>query len=139
MPEIKLSGFGKRNIPMFSYEFYKSAVPIGTTRVVLKESFYEIHPATDIASWLEESASSNVTCCRFVPSGRVEPNCYNGWSSEPKTTAAIYFDDINDVIMFKMAYHEIIEEHYTKTTLPGEVTSLDVNEIRKHLLAKGAR
>lgn len=120
---VKLSCFGKKDIPIFSYEFYKDDIPVGTTRVVLKSQFKkEVTPA-EIASWLMESCAGNVYCCRYE---------YNIESINRVrysiTTTAIYFEDMDDMLMFKLSFHEIIHEFTTKTNTFAPIDKIDVSK-----------
>ena len=132
MPEVKLSGFGKRSVPMFSYEFYSAEVTAGTTRIVLRKNFSEHVPASEIASWLLESCSGNVICCRYEVAPEENSRSHTRYETTT-TTAAIYFESIDDVLMFKMAFHEIIHDFVTKGTPPDGTISIDLDKLKSKL------
>lgn len=120
---VKLSWFGKKDIPIFSYEFYKDDMPVGTTRVVLKTQFKKEATPAEIASWLMESCAGNVYCCKYEYMG-TGPNR----RSYPITTTAIYFEDMDDMLMFKLSFHEIIHEFTTKTNTFAPIDKIDVSK-----------
>lgn len=108
MQSIILSGFGVHNIPFVSYGFYESSIPDGVTRIVLKTEFFKEIPSTEIVSWLKESISHGVVCCRFLvdKKDKIQPFYLDDY------TAALYFDNTDDVVMFKLAFHDIIHDIY---------------------------
>lgn len=123
---VRLSCFGRKDLPIFSYEFYKDTVPVGTTRVVINPDYKKIATASEIAEWLVESCSGNVFCCRHVQNFMTHNKHYY-----EQTTVAIYFEDINDMLMFKLSYHEIIYEFVTKTDTFAPIDKINISKHKR--------
>ena len=127
MLDHKLGGFGKTAkiiSPLFTLNWQGASIVDYTNRIVLKQNYHKIVCATELRSWIESMCVAPVAVVRWnldgklldqhamqvIVQGQRISHHASTWRSCGAQSVAMLFKDPNDVLLFKLSYHEIIEE-----------------------------
>lgn len=121
MPRHNFNGFKAHVVPLLSNIFY--ALPSNDYKeyVFLKLNYIKSINNVEICDWLLQSCKGNTMCVS---------QALNFWSI-PRVV--IYFENAQDVVMFKLAHHDIIEYLYVngKTVKDKPSFSFNIKKLRE--------
>lgn len=118
MAEHLFNGFGKYTIPVFSSHWLGIQDQVFSGFIILKRHYHTVVGPVEIRDWIIEMCQNNVTFKRYAK------------SEVASIQVGIGFESANDVLLFKLAFSEIIES-LSMDSLDCRQTDIDLERLRE--------
>ena len=129
---FKLSGWEKYSTPILSWQLTKLSYDDFPFSVIIKHNYMDFFPKEEIFETLRLTSGNVVAVGYKTKVKRPKSWNYTSRDSELETVPAIYFSKKSDIVMFKLAYSEIISEYNDGEEKPGiSYINIDIEKLKE--------
>ena len=129
---FQLNGWGRYTTPILSWQLTKLSYNDFPYSVIFKRDYLEIFTKEDIFETLKLTSGNIVAVGYKIKTASSYFHANHGLDLE--TVPAIYFSKKSDIVMFKLAYSEIISECIDGDEKPGLSTiNIDIEQLKERI------